>query len=555
MSSERLEQAKALFRQGNALLSAGDAERALERFLASRAAMASGKNTANAAICLEQLGRDDEALEMYEDLLARFAADLDAQDRENLAPIMARLRSGLGNLDVSSNVEALVIIDGKPRGRLPRATALRVLPGRRRVRVIKEGYRTFDVTVQARAGDLLAIDAPLEPLSGLGALRVEQSGGTPTDLLVDGWAVGKLPWEGTLRVGTHSLQALTKDRGSKPQAVQVLERRTQLIRLSVRALGPPVRLEAGLPTTTLLLDGAPLSQGSWTGQLPFGSYVFRAEERGYFAREQRLLVSAASGPTLLRLDLTRDPKSARWPQPGPLHYLAGLGGAFMYAPKLNGGHEALCPRQCQGSTAAEGARVEAVLEVSHELGVGVEVGAGYLSGKQSFTRAVFDNVTKVSYALRQELVLGGGYARLAAAARLRLGRVLALKTTLGAGLVAASFDARSAGTAWTTGPEVAAAAFGYAPVSELLPVVTTGIHVGRAFGPLELALGVDAWFVPKRGPGFPGVELNLEHPSCPDARSSQAVGCAVRSSPVLQSERVHGLFAALFPEAGVRYRF
>jgi hypothetical protein len=551
-----LEQAKSLFREGNALLAAGDAERALERFLASREALASGKNTANAAICLERLGRYDEALEMYEELLARFSADLDEQDRQSLAPIMTRLRAGLGSLDVSADVEAQLTIDGKPRGKLPRTTPLRALPGKRRVRVVKEGYRTFDVVVDVRAGESVAVDASLEPLSGLGALRVEQSGQVLVELLVDGRSVGTLPWEGTLRVGVHVLQALGKELGSKPQAVQVIERKTQLIRLSVRRLGQPLRVVAGPPTAVLLLDGEQIARGAWTSRLPLGSYRIRAQENGYITREKLIVVSAEGAPNALRLDLARDEKSSRWPRRSPFLYAVRLGAAFMYAPTLNGGQEALCPRLCRDSRAAEGGRFEASFEVLHELGIGAELGLGYLFARQSFTRAAFDNSgsTQVSYALRQQLVLGGGYARAAAVTRLPLPHGFKLRTALGVGLIAASYEARASGGAWTTTTEVVPAdAFGYSQISELLPVVTTAIRLERAFGPLQWSLGIDTWFVPQTGPRFPNVELAVDTPSCQNGMP-QAVGCA-RSSSLLSQEKVHGLFFSLFPEVAVRYRF
>jgi PEGA domain len=557
VSAERLERAKSLFFEGNALLAAGDPERALEQFLASREALASGKNTANAAICLERLGRLDEALEMYEELLARFSADLDAQDRESLAPIMARLRAGLGSLDVSSNVEALVTIDGRPRGKLPRATALRALPGKRRVRVVKEGYRTFDITVVVRVAETVAVDSLLEPFFGFGALRVEQAGRGQAQLFVDGEAVGSLPWEGTLPVGTHLLQAGGADVGSKPQAVQVLERKTQLIRVNLRALGPRVELAAGPSSAALLLDEVPLGRGRWTGRLPFGNYLIRAEERGYFPRAHPLVVAAGSAPSSLRLDLARDPNSTRWPRRSAFRFAAGVGAAFLYAPTLNGDQEALCPTHCQGSRAATGARFEGSLELLHELGIGGELAGGYLFARQSFTRAAFENdpVVDVSYSLRQQLALGGGYARAAAVIRLPLPRAFALRTALGAGLVAASFDARASGEAATTGTELARAeAFRYAPISERLPVITMGFRLERVLGPLQLSLGLDAWFVPKKkGPRFPDVELAVET-NCPDPLAREAVGCAARSD-LLSEERAHGLFAALFPEAGVRYRF
>ena len=556
-SVERLEQAKSLFREGNALLSAGDPERALERFLASREALASGKNTANAAICLERLGRYDEALEMYEELLARFAADIDEQDRQKLAPIMTRLRDGLGKLDISANVEAQLTIDGKPRGKLPRVTALRALPGRRRVRVVKEGYRTFEVVVDVRAGQSVAVDAPLEPLSGLGALRVEPAGNAQAELLLDGQSVGQLPWEGTLRTGVHLLQALGQNIGSKPQTAHVIEGKTELIRVSLRALGAPVRIVVRPASAALLLNGVPLGHGKWAGRLPVGVYRLRAEESGYFSLEKPIAVAAANGPAGVRLDLEKDLKSPRWPKHTAFRYAAGVGSAFFYAPTLQGGQEALCPTLCQGNRAATGASFEGTLELLHELGVGAEVGVGYLFANQSFTRAAFENdaPARVSYTLQQQLVFGGAYGRAAAVAQLPLVRGFKLRTALGVALVAAAYEARASGTVSTSPTEVAPAeGSGYTRISELLPAVTTGIRIEHSLGPLHLSVGLDAWFAPRKGPRFPGVELQVDvSKSCP-RETPQAVGCAPASGQ-LSREPVHGRFAALLPELAVRYRF
>lgn len=54
-------QAKDLNRQGIAILDTGDVERALELFRSSRTAYPAAKNTANVAICLDRLGRDEAA--------------------------------------------------------------------------------------------------------------------------------------------------------------------------------------------------------------------------------------------------------------------------------------------------------------------------------------------------------------------------------------------------------------------------------------------------------------------------------------------------------------
>jgi tetratricopeptide (TPR) repeat protein len=75
-SDSALEQAKALFHKGNLLRKTGDCQRALELYLQSRALVPSVPNTLNAAFCLNQLGRFDEALETYETALLEFESEL-----------------------------------------------------------------------------------------------------------------------------------------------------------------------------------------------------------------------------------------------------------------------------------------------------------------------------------------------------------------------------------------------------------------------------------------------------------------------------------------------
>jgi tetratricopeptide (TPR) repeat protein len=158
-------QAVDLFKRGMMLFRAGDVERALVLLLQSRKAYASKGNTLNAAICLDRLGRYDEALELYEEALARFGEALDAEDRASLPEVMARLRSKVASVEISTNVAGgIVLVDTRERGRVPLAAPLRVLPGRRAIRVAKDGYRTFERVVTLRAGASLTVEARLAPL-------------------------------------------------------------------------------------------------------------------------------------------------------------------------------------------------------------------------------------------------------------------------------------------------------------------------------------------------------------------------------------------------------
>lgn len=150
--AQRLKKAKLLFRKGNAMRKAGDCERALFFFRRSRQAMAGVPNIVNGAICLEELGRYDEALESYEELLTEFGGQLGRSQREAVVAAMRRLRPVVGSVLVSSNVPARVLIDGRERARLPHGTSIRVMPGRHMLRVEAEGFEAQERDFTATKG-------------------------------------------------------------------------------------------------------------------------------------------------------------------------------------------------------------------------------------------------------------------------------------------------------------------------------------------------------------------------------------------------------------------
>jgi hypothetical protein len=163
-AAERLKEAKDLFRKGVSLLQAGDVEAALAYFLRSREAMPSSQNTVDAAICLERLGRYDEALEMYEELVTTFRNDLDDNDRATIGPAMAAVRKKLGTVSVVANVEGTVVLDGRPRGRLPLAVPIRATGGRHILRIVKEGFATYERWIDVTVGQHTTVLAELVSL-------------------------------------------------------------------------------------------------------------------------------------------------------------------------------------------------------------------------------------------------------------------------------------------------------------------------------------------------------------------------------------------------------
>ena len=109
-------------------------EPALALFLRSRALVPGKANTTNAAICLEKLGRYDEALDMAEEVIAKFSGSSRRERAQgHRAKRMAELRKKVGSLVVTSDVDATLDCR-RPRSRqgaalvagsIPRRTARR----------------------------------------------------------------------------------------------------------------------------------------------------------------------------------------------------------------------------------------------------------------------------------------------------------------------------------------------------------------------------------------------------------------------------------------------
>ena len=248
--------AKELFQRGNELRKSGDCQAALVLYLASRELVPAAANTMNAAYCLHQLKREDEALELYEELIGRFANDLTEQDRSAIAPAMVELRRALGSLELSANVTGIVVVDGRMRGKLPLLVPLRLNAGRHVVRVLKDGYQTFEHTVESEPGKTVSLDAKLTRLERSGGLRIECPDLPGAEVFVDGANLGTCPFEGALAPGSHLVWTRLGSRGSSPARIEVVLGQTTRAASTASELGPELRLTVVPSTAELSLPCA-----------------------------------------------------------------------------------------------------------------------------------------------------------------------------------------------------------------------------------------------------------------------------------------------------------
>jgi hypothetical protein len=550
--------AKDLNKKGIAMLDAGDVERALAYFMQSRAELPTSKNTTNAAIALERLGRYDESLELYEELLLKYAGGLDDDDRAAIAPAMDALRKRVGSVDVASNVGGEVVVDGRPRGRLPLVVPLRVLAGKHTVRVSRVGYEPFEGAFEVGAAESVHVDAKLEARRGVGQILVEEVNGAHAEVFVDGARVGLAPWEGAIPPGDHLVWLRDGDaRGSMPAWVRVTEGQAALSRHQDLPLGPPLSVEVEPRTAAFEIGGVALGPRSFHGRLPRGSYVLSASEPGYVSERATLDLDDPAKPVSRTVSLKIDATHPRWPKPRGA-FVAEIFGGPEIGPGLASDVTRGCPSACSGVSPAYGGMVGARAGYRFPFGLGFEVGGGYLTLRQTVrhraaTSTFGDAATRVTYDLADDVHVHGPFVAVGASLRRKVAAHFFLGGRLSVGVAIATAGDPVRGTAKTTGPTVPIVvqkrdetALAGAPFVE--PDLVAGVVAGR----LEVGLGLGAAFFPALGPRLSRGRVGARtSPGNPDPAAVENA----QETNVLEGERAFGRFWTFVPTITVGASF
>jgi hypothetical protein len=560
-SPAALQAAKALFLRGNELLEAREPERALDLFLRSRALVPSIANTTNAGLSLERLGRLDEALDMYEELLASFAERLTEQERTALAAKVAQLRAQVSTLEVSANVEGTLVVDGRRRGTVPLSAPVRVAPGLHVVRVLRDGYTPAEATITAARGQNIRVDLKLDALTAVGRLHVTDASNTPElEVLIDGSPLGPVPWEGSLGPGRHVVQLRGREAGTAPVAVNVLAGQTVPLALRASPLGPSLRVEVDPRSAQIALDGVEVSRGIWEGRLPVGPHAAEAWEEGY----QRERISfTPGGPRTARVALQIDEGHPRWRQ-GARATLSveGVLGATI-GPGLGSAAEAACPGRCSGS--ATGGLAGARLVYALPVGLRLEAGGGYLQTSRPFTRSVDAGAPgSPTFVLDDEIRLAGPYAALGVGFGYRLSGGASGKSTVRAlgRLSLGAFFARSSDvvTGVATGggesaPVNVARSGKAASGATVFAMPELGLELTS--GRLSVGFGLGVGFFLLDGPTLSNGEITpATSPLTPGAPPCTAERAACfRGSNAIAQERAYGRFVLFVPQLSAGWAF
>jgi hypothetical protein len=330
------DEAKARFERGMSLFDRKVWDAALVEFLASRAAFPTRSNTQNAAICLRNLNRFDEALDMFESLLKEFP-NLSATDKSAVEKEIAELQQLVGSIEIRSQESgAQITIDGRERGTTP-APPLRVAAGTHVLRVYKDGFAPVEKRVAVAGKESAVVDAKLETLSQSGRLSVTEDGGKGgADVLVDNVVVGKTPWQGLVATGEHVVFLRGEGNlGTQPANATVRINQVTPIVLALEPLDASLRVEPTPSGASVAVDGVVVGNGLWDGRLRKGRHKIEVAQAG-FLPQGRTLDLPASTHERIAVQLERDPDSPLWQAQKKPVIFAELGGSFPLALLLGG---------------------------------------------------------------------------------------------------------------------------------------------------------------------------------------------------------------------------
>lgn len=559
-SPEARAKAKDLFYRCLELLDAGDHERALDCFLRSRALAPSKASAKNAAHCLQKLGRYDEALELYEELVTHFAAELDQKDRALLTPAMQVLRARVGSVVISANVNGAVLVDGRPRGQLPLSGPIRVLGGRHVVRVLKDGYGTFETTLNVAIGETVPIDAVLRPLAQAGQLRLEDPTNEGADVFVDRVRVGTVPWEGTLGPGEHLVWVAAAERGSAPTRAIVIQGQTATLRLRSRVLGPVASIAVEPFTAEVRLDGVSLGAGPWSGRLPVGEHEVVVSEPGYVARTVRFSEAEPGGPpagVVVKLDI--DPSHPRWPKRSIGRFFVDAFGGLAVGRGFGADAEDWCPARCSRGPGVLGAVAGARVGFRFPFGLSLEIAGGYMSLRESLARSKKETFTSegeprsVRYELEDDIQVRGPFVGGAVGYRVPIAGRFAVVSRVMVGVLIAGVADPITGRASTVDSAKVIVTGRDEPLRATPVIVEPEIDLEAGFGNLRIAAGLGLAAFLGAGPAYKGDLLKVNPKGCLDGDAG-AVACAP-ASEIVSSEVAYRPFAVFVPTLSVGYAF
>lgn len=486
---QKKQQAKEHFIKGLEFVQNENWDAALAEFLASRDLYPTRVALENAGICLRELKRYSEALDMYHQLLAKFGNSLAPQKLQMVRRAITQLEGDVGRITVSADqAGSNVVVDGRQRGKTPLPKPIVVNAGTHTVRVYREGFETFEKQVLVAGRQSKSVSAHLVALRAVGTLTVTEAAGQKLDVVVDGAVVGKTPWSGSVSVGTHTVLLRGKDElGTPPSSAIVKQGSTAELTLRAAKLDASIRVEPTPSNAEVDIDGVSVGHGIWEGRLTSGRHRLEVGADGFIAYRKN--ITLRGGPReVLRISLDRDLTNPMWKAGFVPHLYAEVVGGATWAPSFGGSADKSCSSATSCSeTPPLGFLAGARGGYEVAKGLGLELFLGAIYAKETTTRRVVANGEYgpwTSNAAEDSTEIFGPAAALSASYRFLDKTPLTFRMWVGVARVKASFanSGRFNGTAQdASGKNV--------PASADVSVPEQDPHLWIPFGGPEVRIG------------------------------------------------------------------
>ena len=285
-------EAKKSFEVGLKLYKEGLVKEALSAFLAANRLVPRASVQRNIGQCQRDLKDFAAAYDTYADLLEKFGVAMKPQESADVKRAIDELSLLTGAIAIkSTEADATITIDDKEIGKTPLAKPLRMNIGTHSVSVTKAGFEPFSKQAIIAGNDQVTVDATLEREVRTGHLSVVGVGPAEgVTLLIDGRAMGPLPWEGDLEPGSHQVEATGPSSAAPAQRVDIARRQRSELTLQLQAQTGTLYVDPRNAAAEISIDGKVAGKAVWEGALLPGRHELLVTAPAYKPYQRFLVI-------------------------------------------------------------------------------------------------------------------------------------------------------------------------------------------------------------------------------------------------------------------------
>jgi hypothetical protein len=260
--------AKAEYEGGRILYADKDYANAIVKFQKAHEIAGDARLLWNIAVCEKNLRRYSRMLRTIRRYQTEAAPLLSADERAQAAEIIKTVETFVSALKLTSTeAGADIYVDDDKLGTTPLAEPIMIDVGKRRIRVVKPGFREVVLNPEVVGGGELVLDVPLEKDVHRGRLQV--FAGAEDVIFLDGKAVGKERWDGSVSSGGHTLKVSAPGMAAYQSEVVIADEKARRVDVT---LSPAVRTDT-TRTVLWIVGGVVLAAGTAIG----GYYLFKPQ--------------------------------------------------------------------------------------------------------------------------------------------------------------------------------------------------------------------------------------------------------------------------------------